>query len=109
MQRRLELSDNKITQWNIAQLYEKGNGTEKNLEKAFYYYNKCAEQEDKVAINKIGEMYVNGLGIIQDSENLEDNSAFARGLTSVLVDSNRDLFKQGKIESIKRYFKNYSF
>ena len=38
--------------------------------------------------------------IIQDSENLEDNSAFARGLTSVLVDSNRDLFTRGKVKRI---------
>src|SRR5687767_4482011 len=30
-------------QYNLALLYENGEGTEKNLEKAFYWYQKAAE------------------------------------------------------------------
>src|SRR6266498_3874728 len=37
-----ERGDN-IAQYNLGCLYEKGEGTEKNLEKAFYWYQKAAE------------------------------------------------------------------
>jgi hypothetical protein len=55
-------------------------------------------EDTKFATDRIETEEQSILEIIQDPK--EDNSAFARGLTSALVDSNRDLFTQGGIKSI---------
>ncbi|PKK62688.1 hypothetical protein RhiirC2_789989, partial [Rhizophagus irregularis] len=34
---------NKVAMFNLANKYREGEGTEKNLEKAFYWYQKAAE------------------------------------------------------------------
>jgi len=36
-------------QFNLATLYENGEGTEKNLEKAFYWYQKASENGNEAA------------------------------------------------------------
>lgn len=47
---------------NTGDCYEKGLGVEKNLEAAFYYYQKAAELGDPTALNKLGNMYAQGKG-----------------------------------------------
>lgn len=51
----------------LGEKYEKGIGTEKDPQKAFYYYEKAAATGDAVALNKLGNMYASGLGCTQDS------------------------------------------
>ncbi|PKK57069.1 hypothetical protein RhiirC2_798720 [Rhizophagus irregularis] len=50
----------------LAICYENGNGTEKNLEKAFYWYTKVAENGDKEAQSNLGVYYEKGIGIEKD-------------------------------------------
>ena len=46
----------------IGEQYEKGRGREKDLQKAFYYYEKAANAGDPTGLNKMGNMYSLGLG-----------------------------------------------
>ncbi len=41
----------------LGYLYEDGKGTEKNLEKAIYWYNKAAENGNKLAQYNFGRIY----------------------------------------------------
>jgi len=49
-------------QTNLGFLYEKGKGTEKDLEMAFYWYRKAAESGYSVAQNNLGLLYEKGEG-----------------------------------------------
>jgi TPR repeat protein len=42
-----------VAQYVVAQRYEIGKGTEKNLEKAFYWYEKAADQHYPLALTKL--------------------------------------------------------
>ena len=44
-----------VAQYVVAQRYETGKGTEKNLEKAFYWYEKAADQRYPLALVKLEE------------------------------------------------------
>lgn len=46
----------------IGEQYEKGQGREKDPQKAFYYYEKAAKAGDPTGLNKMGNMYSLGLG-----------------------------------------------
>ncbi|CAB5297795.1 unnamed protein product [Rhizophagus irregularis] len=50
----------------LARCYENGKGTEKNLEKAFHWYQKAAENGDKEAQFNLGVFYEEGIGIEKD-------------------------------------------
>ena len=52
----------KDAQYNLALLYTNGEGTEKNLEKAFYWYQKAAENGFEVAMYNLALYYENGKG-----------------------------------------------
>jgi TPR repeat protein len=47
-------------------MYENGQGTEQNYEKAIEWYRKAAEQGHAQAQYNLGRMYLNGLGTDQD-------------------------------------------
>lgn len=51
---------------SLGESYEKGIGVEKNLETAFYYYQKAAETGDPAALNKMGNMYAEGKGCVKN-------------------------------------------
>ncbi|CAB5379990.1 unnamed protein product [Rhizophagus irregularis] len=51
---------------NLAIYYKNGEGTEENLEKAFYWYQKAAENGDKEAQFNLGVCYEEGIGIEKD-------------------------------------------
>lgn len=44
-----------VAQYVVAQRYETGKGTEKNLEKAYYWYEKAADQRYPLALTKLEE------------------------------------------------------
>src|SRR5256885_1148220 len=48
--------------------YKNGEGTEKNLEKAFYWYQKAAENGDEYAMNNLAMHYENGEGTEKNLE-----------------------------------------
>ncbi|GBB95369.1 hypothetical protein RclHR1_02520004 [Rhizophagus clarus] len=48
--------------FELAFFYKKGEGTKRNLEKAFYWYQKAAENGNKKAMNNLAICYENGEG-----------------------------------------------
>ncbi|PKC01413.1 HCP-like protein [Rhizophagus irregularis] len=48
--------------------YHYGEGTEKNLEKAFYWYQEAAKNGDKKAMNNLGRCYYDGEGTEKNLE-----------------------------------------
>ncbi len=57
-----------MAQFNLARLYYNGEGTEKNLEKAFYWYQKAAEKQDKIAQFNLALLYYNSEGTEKNLE-----------------------------------------
>jgi TPR repeat protein len=53
-------------QYDLALLYDKGQGVPQNDKEAFYWYRKAAEQEDDRAQHNLGLMYANGQGVEQN-------------------------------------------
>jgi hypothetical protein len=47
-------------------MFENGNGIDKDLSRAAYWYKKAAEQGQERAFNQLGRMYMNGQGVVQD-------------------------------------------
>ena len=59
----------KVAQYNLGCLYERGEGTEKNLEKAFYWYQKAADNGHSDAQWWLGYLYERGERIEKNLEN----------------------------------------
>jgi hypothetical protein len=57
---------NTKSQYAIAEMYEKGKGTEPNAKEAFKWYVKAANKGDKKATYKVGLFYYNGTGVSKD-------------------------------------------
>ncbi|HHO77080.1 MAG TPA: sel1 repeat family protein [Deltaproteobacteria bacterium] len=55
-------------QYNLAIMYYHGEGVERNLEEALYWFHKAAEQDDTEAQYNLGFMYGRGEGIRRDQE-----------------------------------------
>jgi TPR repeat protein len=53
---------------NLALCYKNGEGIEKNLEKAFDWYQKAAENDIKEAIFNLALLYENGEGTKKNLE-----------------------------------------
>ncbi|PKC53201.1 hypothetical protein RhiirA1_479789, partial [Rhizophagus irregularis] len=53
---------------NLALHYKNGKGTEKNLERAFYWYQKSAENGDEDAMFNLALHYKNGKGTEKNLE-----------------------------------------
>src|SRR5437773_4818974 len=58
---------------NLAACYYNGEGTEKNLEKAFYWYQKAAENGNNDAMNNLAYSYYNGEGTETNLEKAAEN------------------------------------
>ena len=55
-------------QYELGDMYYKGNEVDRNYGEAMEWYRKAAEQGDAVAQNNLGVMYHNGLGAARDNE-----------------------------------------
>ncbi len=53
---------------NVANMYQAGEGVEKDLSKALYWYRKGAEQGDPHCLLNLAKSYENGLGVEADEE-----------------------------------------
>jgi TPR repeat protein len=47
---------NCVAQYNLALMYENGNGTKRDMSKAIYWYKKSAKQGDKDAVNRLNNL-----------------------------------------------------
>jgi uncharacterized protein len=65
LQEQAEKGDAKA-QYELANIYAKGEGVEKDLKKAVYWYEKAAEQGHSYAQYNLGLMYYKGLGVEKD-------------------------------------------
>src|SRR6266498_3805654 len=63
-----EKNIDKNAQYKLALLYEEDEGTEKNLEKAFYWYQKAAENNYEIAMNNLAIYYEYGKGTEKNLE-----------------------------------------
>ncbi|POG57790.1 hypothetical protein GLOIN_2v1791279 [Rhizophagus irregularis DAOM 181602=DAOM 197198] len=59
---KLAKNGDKEAMLNLANCYKNGEGTEKNLEKAFHYYQKAAENGNEEAMYNLAKFYYNGEG-----------------------------------------------
>jgi len=53
-------------QYELASMYEKGNGVAKSIESAFEWYQKCAEKNNDKCAYKVGYDYLHGIVVTQD-------------------------------------------
>ena len=53
-------------QYNLALMYDQGQGVTQDYKQAVYWYTKAAEQGDAEAQYNLGLMYVKGEGVPQD-------------------------------------------
>ncbi|MFP4177745.1 MAG: tetratricopeptide repeat protein [Acholeplasmataceae bacterium] len=53
-------------QYNLAVMYQKGDGVEQDLRKAFLWYQKAAEADLDIAQYNLGMLYLQGLGTEKD-------------------------------------------
>src|SRR5689334_19108848 len=58
----------KIAMFNLANRYRDGEGTEKNLEKAFHWYQKAAENGEEKSMYILATCYDNGEGTEKNLE-----------------------------------------
>lgn len=58
--------DHPHAQYNLAVMYQKGDGVEQDLRKAFLWYEKAASSELDVAQYNLGMLYLQGLGTEKD-------------------------------------------
>ena len=54
------------SQYNLALMYDNGNGVPRNLERAAYWYRKAAERGYANAQNSLGAMHESGEGVPKD-------------------------------------------
>ena len=55
-------------QMNLAYMYLYGtNGVQQDFNKAFEYYQMAAKQNDPIALNNLGSLYFNGIGVEKDN------------------------------------------
>ena len=59
---------NTLAMWYLADCYEKGWGTEKDPESAFYWYMKGAEAGDATSMVGVANCYANGIGTAADEK-----------------------------------------
>lgn len=56
-------------QMNLAYMYLYGtNGVQQDFNKAFEFYQMAAKQNDPVALNNLGSLYFNGIGVEKDNK-----------------------------------------
>ncbi len=56
-------------QMNLAYMYLYGtNGVQQDFNKAFEYYQMAAKQNDPIALNNLGSLYFNGIGVEKDNK-----------------------------------------
>ena len=59
---------NSDVQYNLGLIYSNGEGVEKDLKEAIYWFKKSASLKNVLAEYKLGYIYDNGLGVQKDSK-----------------------------------------
>ncbi|CAB4403679.1 unnamed protein product [Rhizophagus irregularis] len=65
---KLAENNDEIGMFNLAICYKDGEGIEKNLEKAFHWYQKAAEKDHIKAMTNLAKCHKNGVGTEKDLE-----------------------------------------
>ncbi|PKK62772.1 HCP-like protein [Rhizophagus irregularis] len=116
-----ENSDNEEAMFNLANRYYNGKETEKNLEKAFHWYQKSAENGHINAMNYLAICYHNGEGIEKDLEKAiywyqeaaENAIKTAENNSKANNETSKLLYKQSGNEIIDEFIKftqiNFSY
>jgi len=73
----------------IAYMYENGQGVERDLNKAFEWYTKSAEQGDEYAQYNLGVIYKNGQGV--ESDNKKAFEWYTKAAAQGNIDAQTDL------------------
>uniref|UniRef100_UPI0040483D3E tetratricopeptide repeat protein n=1 Tax=Algoriphagus sp. TaxID=1872435 RepID=UPI0040483D3E len=78
-------------QFNLALMYEDGQGVPQDYKQAVKWYTKAAEQGDASAQHNLGLMYANGQGVPQDNvyAHMWSNLGAANGIEA--APKNRDI------------------
>jgi len=74
--------DHPHAQYNLAVMYQKGDGVEQNMSKAFYYYEKAANSNLPIAQYNLGMIYFEGAIVEKDEAKAKEywEKAAAQGL-----------------------------
>ena len=77
---------NAVAQYNLALMYDNGEGVTLDDAEAVKWYRKAAEQENANAQSNLGVMYYNGEGVLQDTiaAHMWLNIAAANGNTNAV-------------------------
>ena len=86
-------------QFNLAIMFEQGIGTEKNLQKAFFWYSKAANQGDIEAQANLAAMYESGKGVEKNLN--EARKWYARVESNPNSISNVQVLKKMAIEKLQ--------
>src|ERR1043165_2209799 len=97
-------NNDKEAQYKLASLYRKGEGTEKSLEKAFYWYQKAAENGIGNAKYDLSVCYYDGVGTEKNLEKAFDwyRKAIETAPITIDEDDEYDKRRAKSIESMMR-------
>ena len=66
--RSLAINGDAKAQYNLALMYNRGEGIPRDAQQAIYWYKKAAEQGEAKAQVNLGFMYDNGVGVVKDAQ-----------------------------------------
>ena len=110
---KLAISGNTEAQYNLAVMYEEGQGVEVNLKEAVFWYQKSAQSGFPLAENNLGRMYQYGYGVEQSytkafmwySKAVEQGNITAKNNLALLYDKGLGVDKDAH-KAFSLYYEN---